>query len=72
MRLKSRFDVQAKMKQKNLTPTKMANQLDINIVSLYQAISGRMTSQRIIKYLEDVFETPIQEITNAWNQKEVA
>lgn len=70
--MKTRNEVQNQLRDNNLNPTKMANELQVNTNAIYFVLSGKMTSKRIQEYLEKTLNAPYEEITTAWNNKEVA
>ncbi len=54
--MKTRNEVQNQLRDNNLSPTKMANELQVNTNAIYFVLSGKMTSKRIQEYLE---KTPL-------------
>jgi len=65
----TRTNLENLLNEKGLTVTKIANELGVASVTIYDVLKGRTTSRRIEAVLQEIFEEPISEIQKAWNRK---
>ncbi|MBN2157900.1 MAG: helix-turn-helix transcriptional regulator [Spirochaetes bacterium] len=63
----NRKNVKILMLQHDIKIPELARELEVTPSSIYYVLTGRMTSQRIQKKLEEKFGMSIEEIISAWN-----
>ncbi|MCL2154066.1 MAG: hypothetical protein FWH53_00220 [Leptospirales bacterium] len=63
----TRTNLQMQLQKNGITITKMANNLNVSTIAIYDVLRGKLTSKRIESTLETVFNMPISDIRIAWS-----